>query len=125
MKTRLTLLFFTLCFSTSFAQLKLADKFFKSYSYIKAIEFYEIAAKEGDSSMHVLTRLGDAYYNNSKTDKSALWYGLAVDKYEKRLKPEYIFKYIQSLVSLKQYDEAELWAKKLKERQDKNPDIKK
>ena len=124
MKTRLILLFFTLCFSTSFAQLKLADKFFKNYSYIKAIEFYEIAVKEGDSSMHVLTRLGDAYYNNSKTDKSALWYGLAVDKYEKKLKPEYIFKYIQSLVSLKQYDEAELWAKKLKERQDKNPDIK-
>jgi len=124
MKTRLTLICLILCAANGFAQLKLADKFFKSYSYIKAIEFYEIAVEEGDSSLHVLTRLGDAYYNNSKTDKSALWYGLAAQKYERKLQPEYIFKYVQSLVSLKQYDKAEAWAQKLKALQDKDPGIK-
>ena len=85
MKTRLILIAFTFCLSSSFAQLKLADKFFKSYSYIKAIELYEEAAKDGDSSMHVLTRIGDAYYNNSQTEESAKWYGLAVSKYQKKL----------------------------------------
>lgn len=125
MKTRLILIFFTLCFSSSFAQLKLADKFFKSFSYIKAIELYEAEVKEGDSSMHVLTRLGDAYYNNTKTDKSAFWYGLAVNKYEKKIEPEYIFKYIQSLVSIKQYDKATEWANKLKNTQSENAEIKK
>ncbi|RNC87341.1 MAG: hypothetical protein ED556_06985 [Winogradskyella sp.] len=118
MKTRLLTLLFAICFSTSFAQLKLADKFFKGYGYVKAIELYEIAVKDGDSSMHVLTRLGDAYYNNTNTEKSSYWYGLAVDKYEDKLDSEYIYKYIQSLISTKQYDKAEVWANKLKERQD-------
>ncbi|GGI57744.1 cell envelope biogenesis protein OmpA [Winogradskyella haliclonae] len=117
MKTRLILILFTLCFSSSFAQLKLADKFFKGYSYIKAIELYEIAVEKGDSSMHVLTRLGDAYYNNSNTEKSVIWYGLAADKYEDKLDSEYLFKYIQSLVSTKQYDKAKLWVQKLKDKQ--------
>ncbi len=125
MKNRLLLIVFALCFTSSFAQLKLADKFFKSYSYIKAIELYEIEAKKGDSSMHVLTRLGDAYYNNSKTDKSALWYGLAVEKYEKKLGPDYIYKYIQSLVSTQDYETAKLWANKLKQKQDDNPEMEK
>ena len=89
MKTRLTIILLTLCFSSSFAQLKLADKFYKSYSYIKAIELYKEVVKKGDSSMHVLTRLGDAYYNNTQTEESALWYGLAVEKYERKIDNEY------------------------------------
>lgn len=125
MKTRLFLILFSLCFSSGFAQLKLADKFFKNYSYVKAIELYELTAKKGDSSMHVLTRLGDAYYNNSNTEKSALWYGLAADKYEKKLESRYLFNYIQSLVSTKQYDKARLWAQKLKDKQTDNPDAEK
>jgi outer membrane protein OmpA-like peptidoglycan-associated protein/tetratricopeptide (TPR) repeat protein len=125
MKTRLILIAFTFCLSSSFAQLKLADKFFKSYSYIKAIELYEEAAKDGDSSMHVLTRIGDAYYNNSQTEESAKWYGLAVSKYQKKLNSEYFFKYIQSLVSIKDYENAEVWVQKLKARQDKDSDAKK
>ncbi|SHH50916.1 OmpA family protein [Winogradskyella jejuensis] len=122
MKTRLTIILLTLCFSSSFAQLKLADKFYKSYSYIKAIELYKEVVKKGDSSMHVLTRLGDAYYNNTQTEESALWYGLAVDKYERKIDNEYIFKYIQSLVSIKDYEKAELWVAKLREKQDKDTD---
>ena len=120
MKTRLLTFLFAICCSASFAQLKLADKFFKGYRYAKAIEFYKIAAKQGDSSIHVLTRIGDAYYNNSNTDESVFWYGLAVDKYEKKINPEYIYKYIQSLVSTKQYEKAESWANKLKEKQRNN-----
>ncbi|ARV10705.1 hypothetical protein BTO05_03360 [Winogradskyella sp. PC-19] len=125
MKTRLILIVFTLCFSSSFAQLKLADKFFKSYGYVKAVELYKEVVKDGDSSMHVLTRIGDAYYNNSQTEESALWYGLAVDKYEKKLDSEYLFKYIQSLVSIKDYEKAEIWVQKLKGRQDEDSDAKK
>lgn len=122
MKTRFILIAFTLCFSSSFAQLKLADKFFKSYNYKKAIELYKQVANDGDSSMHVLTRLGDAHYNNTQTEASALWYGLAVEKYEKKIEPQYVFKYIQSLVSIKDYTKAELWASKLRAMQDENPE---
>lgn len=118
MKTRLLLLFFTLCFSSIFAQKKLADKFFKNYGYVKAVELYELAVQRGDSSQHVLTRLGDAYYNNGKTEQSAYWYELAVNKYSDKLDPEYIYKYIQSLVSVKRYDDATQWANTLKAKQD-------
>lgn len=122
MKTKLILIVFTLCFSSSFAQLKLADKFFKSFGYIKAIELYKEVVKDGDSSMHVLTRLGDAYYNNTQTKESALWYGLAVEKYEKKIDPKYVFRYVQSLVSIKDYEKAEIWSNKLKTIQADNTD---
>ena len=96
------------------AQKKLADKFFENYSYIKATELYQEAVKKGDSSEHVLTRLGDCYYNNSKSKEAALWYGKAVNKY-KNVNPEYLFKYIQTLRSLGNYEEADKWLAKFKD----------
>ena len=67
MKTKLSVLIFILSCSLSFGQKKLADKFFENFNYFKAIELYEKAHEKGDNSAHVLTRLGDAYYNNSKS----------------------------------------------------------
>ncbi len=96
----------------SFGQTKLADKFFENFGYVKAIELYEKAAAKGDSSVHVLTRLGDAYYNNSNSDKAALWYGEAL-KQHKKIDAEYLYKYIQSLRSIGKYEEADKWFKEL------------
>ncbi len=110
MKTRLFILFFVLSCSFSFAQKKLADKFFNNFGYVKAIELYEKVVEKGDSSAHVLTRLGDAYYNNSKSDKAAFWYGEAIKRH-KSINPEYLYKYIQSLRSIGNYDEADKWFK--------------
>jgi outer membrane protein OmpA-like peptidoglycan-associated protein/uncharacterized protein YxeA len=112
MKTRLLALTLTLSCSLSFAQTKLADKFFKNFGYVKAIELYEKAIEKGDSTAHVLTRLGDAYYNNSKSDKAAFWYGEAL-KQHKKVDAEYLYKYIQSLRSIGKYDEADKWFKEL------------
>ena len=67
----------------SYAQTKLADKFFDNYGYIKAIELYEKAVEDGENSAHVLTRLGDAYYNNSNSEKAAYWYGEALKEHKK------------------------------------------
>jgi len=95
-------------------QVKVADKFFKNYAYVKASEFYEDAIKRGDSSAHVLTRLGDCYYNNSDSENSAIWYGEAVSKYEDKLDAEYIYKYSQSLRGQGNYEEAIVWLEKFK-----------
>ncbi|WP_027125153.1 OmpA family protein [Gelidibacter mesophilus] len=113
MKTKLFIFF--LAFSSTFmvAQKKLADKFFENFAYVKATELYEEAVKKGDSSEHVLTRLGDCYYNNSRSKEAAFWYGKAVNKYDK-VNPEYIFKYIQSLRSIKDYQKADKWLVKFK-----------
>lgn len=90
------------------AQTKLADNFFRDFAYPKAAELYLEAVKQGDSSEHVLTRLGDCYYNYSKVKKAAFWYKEAINKYDK-VNPEYIYKYIMTQRSLENYDEANIW----------------
>jgi len=112
MKTKLSVLIFILSCSLSFGQKKLADKFFENFNYFKAIELYEKAHEKGDNSAHVLTRLGDAYYNNSKSEKAAYWYGIALQEH-KNIAPEYLYKYIQSLRSIGNYEEADKWFKEL------------
>jgi outer membrane protein OmpA-like peptidoglycan-associated protein/tetratricopeptide (TPR) repeat protein len=106
------------------AQEKLADKFFGNYSYVKATELYKEVLKKGDTSAHVLTRLGDCYYNNSNSEDAALWYKKALQKYEDDLNPEYIYKYIQSLRSLGNYPEANEWMKKFTEIQNNDTRVK-
>jgi len=128
MKTKILALVIVLSSSFSFAQTKLADKFFENYGYVKAIELYEKAVEKGSNSAHVLTRLGDAYYNNSNSEKAVYWYQKALEEHDD-IEAEYIYKYIQSLRSVGNYKEADVWFKKLSEAQqgdsrltDYNPD---
>lgn len=124
MKTKTLLLFFVLSSTFMIAQEKLADKFFGNYNYIKATELYKEVLKKGDTSAHVLARLGDCYYNNSNSEDAALWYKKALQKYEGDLNPEYIYKYIQSLRSLGNYPEANEWMKKFTEIQNNDTRVK-
>ncbi len=116
MKTKILALILVLFSSLSFSQTKLADKFFENYGYVKAIELYEKVVEKGKADAHVLTRLGDAYYNNSNSEKAVYWYKQALDEY-KDIEAEYIYKYIQSLRSIGNYKEADVWFKKLIEAQ--------
>ncbi|NRD21575.1 PD40 domain-containing protein, partial [Winogradskyella eckloniae] len=116
MKIKLLFLLLVLGSSFSFAQTKLADKFFENYGYVKAIELYEKVVEKGKEDAHVLTRLGDAYYNNSNSEKAVYWYQKALSKYA-NIDAEYIYKYIQSLRSIGDYKEADIWFKKLSQAQ--------
>ncbi|GGW62090.1 WD40 repeat protein [Winogradskyella epiphytica] len=116
MKIKFITFILLLSSSLSYSQTKLADKFFENYGYVKAIELYEKAVENGDKSAHVLTRLGDAYYNNSISDKAVYWYGEAL-KEHKNIEAEYIYKYIQSLRSIGNYEEADKWFKELSDAQ--------
>ncbi|WP_417200757.1 OmpA family protein [Bizionia sp.] len=114
MKTKIIFTFIALSSTFLFSQKRLADIFFENYSYVKAAELYEETVRKGDSSEHVLTRLGDCYYNNSDTESAAIWYKLALNKY-KKVNPEYIYKYIQTQRSLSNYEEADTWLAKFKD----------
>ncbi len=95
LRTLLLILFTTTLFSQS---KRVADRYFEEFAYIKAAKIYEAVYQKGDTSKYILKRLGDAYYNNSKTEKAAFWYRkLIEDKKEKD--PAYIFKYSQVLRS--------------------------
>ena len=117
MKTKLLLIILVLTSTFSFTQTKVADKFFDNYAYIKASELYEDAIKNGDDSVHVLTRLGDCYYNNSNSEKAAMWYKKALDKDADEVNSEHVYKYIQTQRSLGNYQEAEAWLTTFKARQ--------
>lgn len=121
MKTKVIFISLILISSFAFSQKKLADKFFENYSYIKASELYEMAVKKGDSSEHVLKRLGDCYWNNSNSEKASIWLKEAVNKYPK-LDIEYIYKYIQTQLSLGNLDEAGKWIDIYRQRIEKSND---
>ncbi|WP_178988290.1 OmpA family protein [Winogradskyella schleiferi] len=116
MKIKIVAIILVFFSSLSFSQTKLADKFFENFGYVKAIELYEKVVEKGKADAHVLTRLGDAYYNNSNSEKAVYWYKKALDEY-KDIEAEYIYKYIQSLRSIGNYKEADVWFKKLIEAQ--------
>ncbi|MBT8271864.1 MAG: PD40 domain-containing protein, partial [Bacteroidia bacterium] len=90
-----------------FGQSKLAYKFYKDFAYIKASELYEEAYERGEMNDSLLTQLGDCYYNNSNASKAAIWFGKAMEEYQDDIEAEYVYKYIQSLRSLKQYRKAD------------------
>lgn len=123
MKLKLITICFALSAATGFAQKKLADKFFSNYGYMKATELYKDAVKKGDSSAHVLTRLGDCYYNNSDSENAVIWYGAAL-KQHNDIHPEYIYKYIQTLRSVGNLEEADVWTKKFQSIQSADTRIK-
>jgi outer membrane protein OmpA-like peptidoglycan-associated protein/tetratricopeptide (TPR) repeat protein len=94
-------------------KIKVADKYFRDFAYLKAVELYKEALKKEDSSEHILSRIGDCYYNNSNSEQAYFWYNKAANKY-KNIHPQYIYKYIQTLRSLGKFKEANKWLKKLK-----------
>ena len=114
MKTKFLLIILVLSSTLTFAQSKVADKFFENYAYQRAIELYKKAYDEGDRSEHVLTRLGDCYYNNSNPKEAEGYYKEAMSKDLSKIKPESFYRYSQVLLSIdaeNNFEEAEKWLK--------------
>ncbi|NND52560.1 MAG: OmpA family protein [Flavobacteriaceae bacterium] len=117
MKTKIVLIALIFGSSLTFGQTKLADKFFKNYQYVKAIEHYSeyFDKKEGDVDSKVLTALGDCYYNIGNPKTAAEWYEKAlVDPDD--VSAKHIYRYIQTQLTLENYDVANTWLKTFNER---------
>ncbi|AEH02497.1 OmpA family protein [Lacinutrix sp. 5H-3-7-4] len=123
MKKILFILTFISISALGSAQVKVADNFFRDYAYYQATELYLEVLKKGDTTEHVLTRLGDCYYNNSNVKMASYWYKKAVTKYND-VNPEYIYKYIQTLRSLNQFSESKKWTQVFKERKKNDKRVK-
>lgn len=105
------------------AQTKVADNFFRDFSYEKAAELYQEALKKEDSTEYILKRIGDSYFNISKVEKAEFWYRKAIEKYPS-IDSEYIYKYVQTLRSQKKYDLANDYLRNFKLKNNKDRRIK-
>lgn len=86
--------------------LKNADKKFDNFAYVDAREIYLEVAKSGYKSESLFKKLGDSYYFNNELSKSLEWYQALYD-YQKKLEPDYLFRYAMALKSVERYEEAD------------------
>ncbi len=102
--------FFILLSSAVFAQDKRmtkADEDFNSYAFVDAREVYLDVAESGYASADLYKKLGDSYYFNAELENATKWYEELVNTYADEVEPEYLFRYSQSLKSVKRYEEAD------------------
>ncbi|SIR40778.1 OmpA family protein [Maribacter ulvicola] len=113
-KIKSTLILLTVCcfaFSQSNKE-KRAEEKFENYSFFEAIASYEDLVKDGFSDEKIYKKLGNAYYLNARYDKATNWYKQLFELESSSIDPEYLYRYAQSLKSLKKYDESFEWMKK-------------
>ncbi|MFK8310589.1 OmpA family protein, partial [Capnocytophaga canimorsus] len=100
-----------LCFSGSYAQnkdLEKANKLYNSFAYVDAISIYERIARKGFENQELLERLGNSYYFNADYRNALVWYEKLFSNSEYEVsKPEYYYRYAQSLKSAERYEESD------------------
>lgn len=106
MKNYLYILFI-ICFNLTVFGQKVSEKkanvLFEKKSYIKAAELYEQVTE----NQNVLQNLGDCYYNNSQMKDAVRVYGKLFLTFKESIKPEYYFKFAQSLLGVADYTKAD------------------
>mgnify|MGYP005990379865 CR=1 FL=1 len=111
-------LVFLVVYAQNFAQSKrLADRYFEEFAYIKAATLYESLYKKGDTTLYILRKLGDAYYNNAETIKAEFWYRKMFDGNDS-IDKTYLFKYAQVLRSNGKYKQSDSIFLKISKKKD-------
>ncbi|WP_340202186.1 OmpA family protein [Ascidiimonas sp. W6] len=118
---KIVVLIFLISYSFANAQnatIARADKYFDKTFYSKAIPLYlEVLPK--NKSPHLLKRLADAYYYNSKMPEAARYYKMLLDIHQDEVGEDYFFKYSQSLMAQGKEEEAKNWMLKYAQKRDK------
>ncbi len=87
--------------------LKVANKQFSKQQYISAQQTYLMVLERNYRSAKVFRNLGDTYYYNGQFQDASKWYKELVESYPNQLDPEYLFRYVQSLKSIEDYEAAD------------------
>ncbi len=88
-------------------QLAKADKSFEALAYINARDIYLDVASQGYSSYDLYRKLADSYYFTGELEESIQWYEKLISNFSEETKPEYLFRYAQSLKSAERYGDAD------------------
>jgi outer membrane protein OmpA-like peptidoglycan-associated protein/tetratricopeptide (TPR) repeat protein len=100
------------------SKLTTADKKYKNYSYIDAIDIYQKVVDKGYKSPELFKKLGNSYYFNGELDQAAKWYGELFALGENDLEPEYYFRYSQALKANGDYKKANTYLELFNEKTD-------
>ncbi len=87
----------------------LADKSFKDFAFVEAIELYEFAYKKDTTDNYVVRQLAEANRNIGNTEQVEYWLKKLIDRRVEQ--PEDLFNYSQALKSNGKYLKAEQWLK--------------
>ena len=97
----------SLLFAQPEKELEKANEMYKNFSYIDAIKIYERIAQKGFVNQEMLESLGNAYYYNAEYKKALPWYEQLFQEGKYKVKPEYYYRYAQTLKSVGDYTEAD------------------
>ncbi|WP_405411110.1 OmpA family protein [Maribacter sp. Asnod1-A12] len=116
-KTSIILLSFlfvtTLCFAQNGNKKGLPDNF-GHYAYMGNASTYEELSKKGMSDEDICKNLGNEAYLRAKYDEASYWYAKLLELNSSTIEPDYMYRYAQSLKSIKNYKDSEVWMKKFK-----------
>ena len=97
----------SLLFAQPEKELEKANEMYKNFSYVDAIKIYERIAQKGFMNQEMLESLGNAYYYNAEYKKALPWYEQLFQEGKYKVKPEYYYRYAQTLKSVGDYTEAD------------------
>ena len=97
----------SLLFAQPEKELEKANEMYKNFSYVDAIKIYERIAQKGCVNQEMLQSLGNAYYYNAEYKKALPWYEQLFQEGKYKVKPEYYYRYAQTLKSVGDYTQAD------------------
>ncbi|MEC5167078.1 outer membrane protein OmpA-like peptidoglycan-associated protein [Flavobacterium sp. PL11] len=104
------IMIFILTINKSYCQteraIKEADKKFANFAFVDAREVYLEVVKSGYKSENIYKKLGDSYYFNNDLLNALPWFENLYN-FQKKIEPEYLFRYAMALKSNKRYEAAE------------------
>ncbi len=116
---KLLLVFLVLLMGVSlFSQEKKLQKAkiqYDNYQYIDAQETYLKVAEKGYRSAELFSNLGDSYYFNSQYAEALRWYEELINSYPDKIKPEYYFRYAQTLKTVNRFEDSDAYMRKFTE----------
>lgn len=93
--------------------LKKAAQYYKNLDYVEAINAYESIAKRGVEPQELLENLGNAYYYNADYHQANKWYAKLFESKDAKtnksfnIKPEYYYRYAQTLKTVGDYNKSD------------------
>ncbi len=94
---------------------KKADQYYDRLAYTDAAEAYQKLLKKGKGSRYVFERLANSYYFINDTKKAEPFYKRVVKG--RKVKPEVVYNYAQSLKANGKYSDYNTWMKRFAEMQ--------